>query len=234
MTTVDAERAFSYLLGELPDSEASQLDEAALGEAETHELLEAFEAELFDAYLDAALSGDRRARFERRFLSTATGRERLRRARARRRVAAPRVESTDVSWWQRLTRLLTVPRLAVGGLVAAALALVVAWPTAPSEARVSLRPDLVRAAGEARRVEAPSASATLVFELALEDAPAASAWTASVSGPAGFTWRGTPVRADAVAAEVKVSGVQWTSGRYQVSLTSGAETLQYEVEVVVQ
>ncbi|MCU0697137.1 MAG: hypothetical protein MUC96_11450 [Myxococcaceae bacterium] len=233
MTTVDAERAFAYLLGELPDGDASSLDEALLAEPETHEVLQAFEAELFDAYLDRSLPNERRARFEQRFLSTAAGRERLQRARALRQVAARTVASSQSAWWERLAALLTMPRLAVGALVAAALAFVVARPSAAPEVNVSLRPDTVRAADVARRLEV-SAASPVVFELALDDAPAASEWKVAVTGPGGFSWSGAPARSDAVAVVVKVSGVSWVSGRYSVSLQSAADVLTYEVDVTVR
>lgn len=233
MTTVDAERAFAYLLGELPDGDASSLDEALLAEPETHEVLQAFEAELFDAYLDRSLPNERRARFEQRFLSTAAGRERLQRARALRQVAERQVASSQASWWQRVARLLTMPRLAVGALVAAVLAFVVARPPPVSEVLVSLRPDTVRAADPARRLEV-SASSPVVLELALDDVPAASEWKVSLSGPNGFSWTGSPQRADGVAVTVKVSGVTWVSGRYRVSLQSATDALTYEVDVTVR
>ncbi|MDX2014069.1 MAG: hypothetical protein SFW67_27980 [Myxococcaceae bacterium] len=233
MTTVDAERAFAYLLGELSEADASAVDEAVLAQPETHELVSAFEAELFDAYLDQSLPNERRARFEQRFLSTAAGRERLQRARALRQVAAQPVAAAQASWWQRLSSVLTMPRLAVGALVAAALAFVVAQPPPASEVSVSLRPDTVRAADAARGVTVAAAS-PVVFELALDDAPAASEWKVAVTGPGGFSWSGAPVRSDAVAVVVKVSGVSWVSGRYRVSLQSAADVLTYEVDVTVR
>jgi hypothetical protein len=230
MRPVDAERAFSYLLGELPEGEASQLDEAVLAEADTHELLAAWEAELFDAYLEQDLSAPRRARFEQRFLSTPDGRERLRRAQALRR-RAPAVAPT--AWWKRVLEGLRGPRvMAIGLAVAAVLALVV-WPRAAPEARISLRPDSVRAAGDVRRLEV-AASSAVVFELALDDAPAAASWAVTLSGPNGSSWKGASSRADAVAAEVKVDGVAWVSGRYRLVLTSAAETLAYDVDVLVR
>ncbi|MCA2979986.1 MAG: hypothetical protein INH41_14270 [Myxococcaceae bacterium] len=231
MTTVDVDRAWAYLLGELPEAEASPLDEAVLGEPEAHEAMMAFEAELFDAYVEGALSGERRQRFEQRFLADAAGRERLRRAQALRRVAGPL--PAGGAWWRGLLARLTAPRLAVGALVAAALALVLAWPVPAPEVRLSLRPDTVRAGGAARRLEVARASPVLL-ELALDDAPPTSDWRVAITGPGGFSWRGAPSRADAVAVEVKVDGVAWVSGRYRVTLTSAADSLTYDVEVVAR
>jgi hypothetical protein len=232
MTTVDAARAFAYLLGELPEAEASQLDEAVLAEGETHELVAAFEAELFDAYLARELPGPRLARFEQRFLSTPAARERLRQAQAlRRRAGAVVAEASP--WWASVIALLKGPRLAVVGLVAAVVVALLVWPRTAPEARSSLRPDTVRASGDVRRLEV-SATSPVVFELVLDDTPAASEWTVTLSGPGGVSWKGAPARADAVAAEVRVQGLSWVSGRYHLSLASPSETLSYDVDVVVR
>jgi hypothetical protein len=77
-----------YLLGELsePDQEAIEAD--CFRDPDAFQVLLAVEDELFDAYAADELSGARRARFERRFLDTPHGQQRVEFARSLKRWAA--------------------------------------------------------------------------------------------------------------------------------------------------
>lgn len=59
-----------YLFGELNEAEQQVVEKQLLADAELFDLLNVVEDELFDDYLDDALNGDERERFESFFLST--------------------------------------------------------------------------------------------------------------------------------------------------------------------
>lgn len=110
-----------YLLGELPEDERDAFEARMLADDELHEGVHAVEDDLFDAYAEDALPGDRRLRFEATFLRDAAGQQRLAAARAILRAAQARPAP---SWW---ARLWAAPRVWMTGLAvaAAAIALVV-------------------------------------------------------------------------------------------------------------
>lgn len=226
--TLDSERAFAWLLGELPEADASALDEAALMDPRVHEDLEAFEAELFDAYRAGALSPERRARFEARFAHD-TRRLSFSSALAAhaRKAPQPATPSRLARWWEALT----TPRFAFGALATVA-ALVVVWLTVPfgppPSARVTLVATQVRAGQAPVVLKLARSDAAVTFELALDDVKGA-AWKADISGPGGAVWSGAPSRADAVAVELTPTNVRWTSGAHRIRLSSAETNLEYDV-----
>ncbi len=120
-----------YLLGELPDDDASDLEQAVLTDGGLFEELQAIEDDLVDGYVRGELSPREVGSFESRFLATAEGRGRV--AMARGLLAAvdrrPAPRASGESLWQRLGRLLVPPAPAVRWAWAAALVLAVglAW-----------------------------------------------------------------------------------------------------------
>src|SRR5262245_3419027 len=70
-----------YLLGKLPEEQATRLETEYLSNADLREQLEAVEAELIDAYLKGELSRSERRELEARFLASPRGQERLQFAR---------------------------------------------------------------------------------------------------------------------------------------------------------
>ncbi|HEV2852699.1 MAG TPA: hypothetical protein VHC97_07840 [Thermoanaerobaculia bacterium] len=81
-SSTDDELLRSYLLGELPESEADRLEQRLLAEDELFDLLEALEAELFAAGSRGELAPAERERVFRRLASSPEGRERLALARS--------------------------------------------------------------------------------------------------------------------------------------------------------
>ncbi len=71
-----------YLLGELAEDEAGELEQAVLADGELFERLCMAEDDLADAYARGELAGRERERFEGRFLASAEGRDRIAMARA--------------------------------------------------------------------------------------------------------------------------------------------------------
>src|SRR5262245_47516619 len=70
-----------YLLGKLPEEQATRLETEYLSNADLREQLESVEAELIDAYLKGELSRSDRRELETRFLASPRGQERLQFAR---------------------------------------------------------------------------------------------------------------------------------------------------------
>ncbi|HTJ41151.1 MAG TPA: hypothetical protein VL463_03620 [Kofleriaceae bacterium] len=105
--------ATRYLLGELPEAERDAFEERVLADDELHEQVKAAEDELFDAYAEGALAGDRRLRFEAHFLHDAAGARRLAAARA---ILAAAATYRPRAWY-------AAPRVWLAGLVAAAAAI---------------------------------------------------------------------------------------------------------------
>ncbi len=120
-----------YLLGELPDDDAGDLEQAVLTDGGLFEELRAIEDDVVDAYVRDELSSGQKRRFESRFLATAEGRSRV--AMARGLVAAvdrrPAPAASGETLWQRLGRFLVPPAPAARWAWAAALVLAVglAW-----------------------------------------------------------------------------------------------------------
>ena len=76
-TEEGAERAYSYLLGEMSDAERFRFERDFLADADAYETYLAAQDELMEAYSRGELSPDRRARFDSHFLTTGARRERL-------------------------------------------------------------------------------------------------------------------------------------------------------------
>ncbi len=100
-----------YLLGELPDGDAGDLEQAVLTDGGLFEQLRAIEDDLVDAYVRGELSTRETRSFESRFLATAEGRSRV--AMARGLVVAvdrrPAPGASAETLWQRFGRLLVPP-----------------------------------------------------------------------------------------------------------------------------
>jgi len=71
-----------YLLGELTEAEAATFENEYLSDRRLFDRLSATEAELIDAYIAGELPGDRKARFEEKFLASPGQREKIENARA--------------------------------------------------------------------------------------------------------------------------------------------------------
>lgn len=77
-TAGGAERAYSYLLGEMDEAEQVRFERDFLADADAYELYLAAQDELMEAYTRGEMTPERRARFDRHFLTTDARRERLR------------------------------------------------------------------------------------------------------------------------------------------------------------
>jgi anti-sigma factor RsiW len=101
----DDQNLTGYLLGELREADQSALEERYFAEPEVFEQVVAAENKLLDDYSRGRLSEDRRARFERVYLTNPARRERVKFARAlatRLDAGAMAVSprSATASWWQ--------------------------------------------------------------------------------------------------------------------------------------
>lgn len=76
-TAGGAERAYSYLLGEMSEAEQVRFERDFLADADAYENYLAAQDELMEAYSRGELSPDRRVRFDRHFLTNDARRERL-------------------------------------------------------------------------------------------------------------------------------------------------------------
>lgn len=228
MRPIDVDIAFAYLLGELPDDRASQLEDEAFDNDERFEELRAYEVELMDAYLSGELSKARRDRFDTKLKSDPELRARLNTARAFKQKALAQPVKKE-SWFAKLF----APRLVfAAGLAVAAVLVMVLWPRPMIDSEVSLRPLTVRAQGDARTLKVGRSTRTVKLELSLDGEPARSAWSVIVSGPSGEVWRGAPVKADGIAVQVEVPGSVFTSGRHTIVLQSdGATVTEYELTI---
>ena len=75
------ERSVRYLLGGLTVSERAEFEASYLRDDSLHEQLLAIECELIDAYLDGELSAVDQTEFQKQYLTTPAGRERVDRGR---------------------------------------------------------------------------------------------------------------------------------------------------------
>jgi hypothetical protein len=97
-----------YLLGEIPDEERDRFEELYFQDNALHERLQALEEELVDSYVRGKLEGDRRRRFEQRYLATAEGRERVAFAQTLTEYISktpPKNQSAWHPWWGSLLTL---------------------------------------------------------------------------------------------------------------------------------
>ncbi|MBM4777455.1 MAG: hypothetical protein GQE15_07100 [Archangiaceae bacterium] len=231
MRPIDVDIAFAYLLGELPDDRASQLEDEAFDNDERFEELRAYEVELMDAYLSGELSKERSDRFDTKLKSDPELRARLNTARAfKLKVKAAPVKKA--SWFATLFTSRRFPLAFATGLAVAGATVMVLWPRPMTDSEVSLRPLAVRAEAAARTVKVGKSTRTVKLELSLDGEPARASWNVVVSGPSGEVWRGAPVKADAVAVQAEVPGSVFTSGRHSIVLQSnGATVTEYELTI---
>ncbi|MBL8940813.1 MAG: hypothetical protein JNM69_40085 [Archangium sp.] len=231
MRPIDVDIAFAYLLGELPDDRASQLEDEAFDSDERFEELRAYEVELMDAYLSGELSKERRDRFDTKLKADPELRARLNTARAfKAKVLAQPVKKA--SWFATLFTTRRLPLAFATGLAVAGATVMVLLPRPMTDSEVSLRPLAVRAEAAARTLKVGKSTRTVKLELSLDGEPARGAWNVVVSGPSGEVWHGAPVKADAVAVEAEVPGSVFTSGRHSIVLQSnGATVTEYELTI---
>jgi hypothetical protein len=130
---IDEQVMIRYLLGDLPEEQQRQLEEQYFTDDDCFGQLLALEDELFQHYARGELSPVERAQFERRFLTSPEGRQRVEFARALSRAVAaagtPRVETAPPETARpgliaRLSSLLTVPPATKRALQGAAAAIV--------------------------------------------------------------------------------------------------------------
>lgn len=163
----DPDHLAAYLLGELSEVETEAVDEALVADDALAEAIRAALAELYDEYAAGALVGARQQAFERRFLATADGRERLAFSEALAAAAARAARRPGVL--ARLRAHLAGPRGAVLGAAACAavLALVLlarGGGEAPDSVELILAPTELRGAGDTPTL--PSAGhVRLILEL---------------------------------------------------------------------
>lgn len=123
-----------YLLGDLPEREQLQLEEAYFANHETFEQVWDWENELVDSYVRGQLTKQERDLFERNYLTTPKHQQRV--AVARRLVQAADaavvptreiVTDTSPSWWASLMAFFSVPQMAWGGAAALLLLTLGGW-----------------------------------------------------------------------------------------------------------
>lgn len=231
MRPIDVDIAFAYLLGELPDDRASQLEDEAFDNDERFEELRAYEVELMDAYLSGELSKARRDRFDTKLKSDPELRARLNTARAfKLKTKAQPVKKE--SWFATLFGTRRFPLAFAAGLAVAGATVMVLWPRPLTDSEISLRPMTVRAETTTRSLKVGKSTRTVKLELSLDGEPPRSSWNVVVSGPSGEVWHGAPVKADAVAVQAEVPGSVFTSGRHSIVLQSnGATVADYELTI---
>ncbi len=125
-----------YLLGELSEEEGAQLEDEYFARDDFFEQLLAAEDDLIDSYVCGELSANKRARFEKHFLSTPRRRERVEFARGLIKsvartgtpVAAPSFPATQesFSWWKSLSPAFSFARHRPAGFAFAASVIVLA------------------------------------------------------------------------------------------------------------
>ncbi|MFN7929796.1 MAG: hypothetical protein U0Y68_17995 [Blastocatellia bacterium] len=121
-----------YLLGDLPEREQLQLEQAYFANSEMFEQVWDWENELVDSYVRGQLPKQERDLFERHYLTTLKHQQRV--AVARNLVQAadatlPREAITDAapSWWTNLLAFFSGPQLAWGGALALLLLTLGGW-----------------------------------------------------------------------------------------------------------
>lgn len=123
-----------YLLGDLPEREQLQLEEAYFANHETFEQVWDWENDLVDSYVRGQLTKQERDLFERNYLTTPKHQQRV-------AVARNLVQAADVSlaptreivteaspsWWANFLAFFSVPQMAWGGAVALLLLTLGGW-----------------------------------------------------------------------------------------------------------
>jgi anti-sigma factor RsiW len=134
---LDDKTLTGYLLGELPETQQTRVEEQLFSDHECYDRLQALKAELTDQYVQGTLAPEQGAVFARRFLATENGRDDALFARAlvgvlgeREKHRNPTAEGqSPVSWWSTLVAFF---RSAPGwqpamAIAMAALMIGVAW-----------------------------------------------------------------------------------------------------------
>lgn len=162
-----------YLLGELSEEEQSRLEDEYFARDDFFEQLLVIEDDLIDAYLRGELSANRRAQFEKHFLSLPQRRERVGFASELLRPVAQTSASTHpatvnertLSWWQSMFPL---PRfsLAVAAVLLVAVALASIWFAFDRNER---RARLTREEAEHRTRSQPNRTASPPQQTAKQD-----------------------------------------------------------------
>ncbi len=146
-----------YLLGGLSEMQVEEFDELSIIDDEFASQLGEVENDLIDAYVQGTLSGQERAQFEARYLTSPRRREKVKFAQSLQTFAATRIQTRaaesaaiqsesamqhppqpeqlrpvvpeSVPWWRNLVNLLTIPNLTLQwGLATAALLMLVELP----------------------------------------------------------------------------------------------------------
>lgn len=221
MRPLSEDQAFAFLLGELPEAQAHQLEDEAAEDGTRFEELRAFEAELIDAFLAGGLAPARQTKVEALCRSSADWRARVSTARALRTRAKQQPALEEPRWWSAL--FARIPVVFAGGLAVAGALVLLFWPGAAVDAEVSLRPLSLRAQATSTTVTLPKRLRNMKLELSLDGEPPRSDWQIVVNGPAGEVWRGAPTSADAIAVRVEIPAAAWSAGRYSVVLRSNDE-----------
>lgn len=118
--TVDRDRLFRYLLGELPEQEQEQLEQQYFSDSDCFAQVASAEDDLIDLYVMGGLAARDRARFETHFLAgNAERRNKVAFARSLRRyVTAQAPQPEREPWWKAILGPFTLPRLAFAGMAA--------------------------------------------------------------------------------------------------------------------
>jgi hypothetical protein len=244
---VTRDDVIGYLLHRLPPDARAALTEQWLTDPELHEQLRMVEAELLDAYArDEASAEDRRA-IEAHLLGSDVQRDKLAFAETL-RVALPSPSHTPVhvtSRWLLWAAVVLMASLA-GGVIwlarenAALRSQLATARPAPATViadagpiyAVSLRAtDLRGGAVDEPRVTLPVGTTLVRFDLALDEADRAEAYTITLSQRGQLVWREEPVRrASNVAALVVpfwVPAARLPPGDYEIALAAGGRDLAF-------
>ncbi|HKQ76992.1 MAG TPA: hypothetical protein VJ810_25075 [Blastocatellia bacterium] len=152
-----------YLLDDLPEEERLQFEDAYLSDHDLFARTQAVEEEMIEDYVEGRLSGPERARFEYRYVETASPAQcekvefaRTLIAEARARLAEPRARQTKptpLSWLRSLIALPRIPSPAVGFALATILLLITGSWLFVERSRLQRRLDLARTEATRREQE---------------------------------------------------------------------------------
>jgi len=243
----DEERLKRYLLGELDQQEALELERKYLADDGLCEQLEMAAAELCDQYVGRELSLEHARRFETTFLSSPRRRELLRLSqdlhRAARPIPAPSTVPASPAWLSRVAALL-VATLGVGWWVTGRLDRPPALPsprsspavTGAGQVTATLLPGLHRTSDRAPRVVVPLGSALVEVDAYIEAPPAFAPedGLAVLRSAAGAeVWRGEPLTLrrlppDAVV-RLRFPAADLRPGQYVLTLYVRGEQRQDEL-----
>lgn len=196
----------SYLLGDLPEPAAGQLEDRFVSDPELFEHLQAVEADLVDAYVSGTLPPADRVRLEERLLPSAEGRAKIAFARALHERATATAERARRRWWR--------PLAAAFVLAAAAVLLLVLRPAPES---LVLQPDTVRSSPQVPTVEIPARG--LALSLVVDPAEPARAFEARLTRDGTVRWTGRVSREGSEPVELVLPAEELQQpGRYRLEL----------------